>query len=296
MIGDFLFVNKMRYGLNIPFTEKRVWLYDTPKRGDIVTFTPPLDSPLDGKTLVKRVIGVPGDKIRIHDDEVIANGVRYPTKELKNKKLLSSLGGSDPESLQLFQETVLDPSTQKPVVNHYILKLNQLRKLSQARFYHGFPEYSSAPWMKSKGFLQKLHKRIFSPGRMALQRHIIREYSTDHTNRMRNPDREWEIPAGYYMVMGDNRDNSDDSRGCSLVAGELNREKCFRAEYPESAKKWGLIPLENIQGKVFLSYFSVNWGTGTNSGGNPIENFFRLIKGEFSGVYVRWSRIFRRIY
>ena len=40
-IGDFLFVNKMRYSIRMPFTEKELFRFDDPKRGDIVTFDPP---------------------------------------------------------------------------------------------------------------------------------------------------------------------------------------------------------------------------------------------------------------
>lgn len=72
-IGDFLFVNKMRYSVRMPFTEAELIRIDDPQRGDIVTFAPPLralslgDS-RDGffaKRYVKRVVGLPGDTIRI---------------------------------------------------------------------------------------------------------------------------------------------------------------------------------------------------------------------------------------
>ena len=60
-IGDHIFVNKLAYGLRVPFiSELKRW--SEPKRGDVVVFDPPLDN---GKTYVKRLIGLPGDRIHI---------------------------------------------------------------------------------------------------------------------------------------------------------------------------------------------------------------------------------------
>ena len=68
-IGDFLFVNKMRYTIHFPFTDINLFRIGTPKRGDVVTFNPPEDTAgyLQGKRLVKRVIGIPGDIIKVVD-------------------------------------------------------------------------------------------------------------------------------------------------------------------------------------------------------------------------------------
>jgi signal peptidase I len=75
MEGDRIFVNKLAYGLKVPFTTIHLAHWDTPQRGEIVVF----NSPYDGTRLVKRVIGLPGDKIEIVDDEVRVNGqaVKY---------------------------------------------------------------------------------------------------------------------------------------------------------------------------------------------------------------------------
>ena len=69
--GDRIFVDTLAYGLRIPFTT--VWLRDweAPKRGDIITFA----SPNDGIRLVKRVIGIPGDRIAMFAGTVQRNGV-----------------------------------------------------------------------------------------------------------------------------------------------------------------------------------------------------------------------------
>ena len=59
--GDRVFVNKLAYDLKVPFTTRHVAEWSNPRRGDIVVFF----SPYDGKRLVKRVVGLPGDTIEL---------------------------------------------------------------------------------------------------------------------------------------------------------------------------------------------------------------------------------------
>lgn len=68
--GDFIFTNRLAYDLKVPFTT--LWLanWGDPERGDIVVFK----SPEDGGRLVKRVIGMPGDKIRLEGEQLWING------------------------------------------------------------------------------------------------------------------------------------------------------------------------------------------------------------------------------
>jgi signal peptidase I len=68
--GDRIFVNKLAYGLKVPFTTWHLAHWSGPKRGEIVVFY----SPEDGIRLVKRVIGVPGDHIVIRDGHLTING------------------------------------------------------------------------------------------------------------------------------------------------------------------------------------------------------------------------------
>lgn len=68
--GDLIFVNKLAYDLKVPFTLFRVAEWSSPKRGDVVVCF----SPEDGVRLVKRVIGIPGDTIEMHDNTLILNG------------------------------------------------------------------------------------------------------------------------------------------------------------------------------------------------------------------------------
>jgi signal peptidase I len=68
--GDRVFVNKMAYDLRFPFTLYRIAQWGAPERGDIVVFF----SPADGKRLVKRVVGVPGDVIEMRAGHLFLNG------------------------------------------------------------------------------------------------------------------------------------------------------------------------------------------------------------------------------
>lgn len=68
--GERIFVNKVAYDLKIPFTRIRLAQWADPQRGDVVV----LFSPADGKRLVKRVVGLPGDVIEMHHNRLLVNG------------------------------------------------------------------------------------------------------------------------------------------------------------------------------------------------------------------------------
>src|SRR6516164_1968236 len=68
--GDRVFVNKLAYDLKVPFTTWHMAQWSNPRRGDIVVFF----SPYDGKRLVKRVVGLPGDRIELIKDQLFVNG------------------------------------------------------------------------------------------------------------------------------------------------------------------------------------------------------------------------------
>ncbi|WP_440904206.1 signal peptidase I [Catenovulum sp. SX2] len=68
--GDRILVNKMAYDLRVPFTNISLYKIADPKRGDIVTF----DSAVSDLTLVKRIIGVPGDVVELNDNVLTING------------------------------------------------------------------------------------------------------------------------------------------------------------------------------------------------------------------------------
>lgn len=85
-IGDDIFTNKMAYDFRIPFTEWKLARTSDPQRGDIVVFNYPVDETIN---FVKRVIGLPGDALKIQDNKITINEVEldetYLPPELKNR-------------------------------------------------------------------------------------------------------------------------------------------------------------------------------------------------------------------
>ncbi len=71
LIGDHLLVNKFIYGIEIPFTDKKVLKFKKPERGDIIVFKYPVNPKID---FIKRVIAVGGDRVEILKKQVYING------------------------------------------------------------------------------------------------------------------------------------------------------------------------------------------------------------------------------
>ncbi len=76
LVGDYLLVNKLSFGLRNPIKDDFLYKWGLPHRQEIVVFTYPLDNKLD---FIKRVIGLPGDTVEIVNKRVFVNG--KPLKE-----------------------------------------------------------------------------------------------------------------------------------------------------------------------------------------------------------------------
>ena len=79
LIGDHLIMSRLGYDAGVPFTNWHVSLWRNPRRGQIVIFRPPAGDPTQAD-LIKRVIGLPGEKIDIHDGLVWINGKKLEEK------------------------------------------------------------------------------------------------------------------------------------------------------------------------------------------------------------------------
>lgn len=72
LIGDHILVNKFIYGVKLPFTDIVVVPITQPERGDVIVFRFPKD---DDKDFIKRVVGIPGDKIEVREKVLYVNGI-----------------------------------------------------------------------------------------------------------------------------------------------------------------------------------------------------------------------------
>lgn len=83
-IKNQMFVNKAIYGLRVPFTHFDLVDGAVPERGDVVVFDYPVPGRDFGKAFLKRVIGVPGDRVRLEGNRLIINGKPIPTEVVKH--------------------------------------------------------------------------------------------------------------------------------------------------------------------------------------------------------------------
>lgn len=180
LIGDYLFVSKYSYGYSkysfpfgVDYFKGRIWS-DNPERGDVAVFRLPTDTSID---YIKRVIGLPGDRIQMREGVLYINGNEVPKKQIE----------------PFLDYSRKDPFTREPA------KLDR--------------------------YEETLPNGV--------------KYTVLDTRATRFPDNtdEYIVPDGHYFMMGDNRDNSTDSRFLRDV---------------------GFVPLENFVGRAEILFFSAN--------------------------------------
>jgi signal peptidase I len=194
LVGDWLFVNKLRYGPHIPFTQSSLPGYAAPKRGDVAVFiSPPQDPAIRispdqvTPTLVKRIVGLAGDTLLMRHGQLLLNGVAVGSP---NSFALPDAVADQPQAIFAWQHGI---------------------EIANSRF--GPPV--AAP---------SLHE--WGPVR---------------------------VPDGTYFMLGDNRDNSVDSR------------------------YYGPVPRANLRGTPMFVYYSYDPEQGLD--------YFRAVTS------VRWRRL-----
>ena len=152
-VGDYLFVSKYSYGfskhslpLSLPLIPGRIF-YEEPKRGDIVVFKTPEDNRTD---YIKRLIGMPGDKVKMVSNEIFINEKKISTKFIVNekykfmdvKKIEEKLPNKRTYNVYEFERPFMDLDTnnfaEKTVPADHFFVLGDNRDNSQDSRYIGF--------------------------------------------------------------------------------------------------------------------------------------------------------------
>lgn len=181
LVGDFILVNKYKYGIRLPVANIKIADVEQPQRGDVMVFRFPEDTSLD---YIKRVIGLPGDKVTYLNKKLTINGVPVSTLEAEEYSYTKS--GLNFVSAKSYTEK-LGAHTYRTLVQPDEPSVRMSQNLT-------FPNRANCDYSEA-GFTCT-------------------------------------VPPGHYFALGDNRDDSRDSR------------------------YWGFVPDENIVGKAFLIWLN----------------------------------------
>jgi len=191
--GDRIFVNKLIYGPRIPFTSIRLRRFKDPERWEIVVFRPvEKDSP--HPVLIKRIVGLPGERIQIKDGAVWANGRRLePPPELRNVLHYTRYLGPGDDELMRFTVALAVRSGNAVAPGLKDMTDGQLMALTGEelkRLYDGLPE-----WLRD-----------------AAANHFEQQYPNPLKYGILPDDAYSVVPPDCYLVLGDNSPNSGDGR------------------------------------------------------------------------------------
>lgn len=189
--GDFILVNKFAYGIRIPLLNTVAIPTGKIARGDVVVF----NFPVEPKTnYIKRIVAVEGDVIEYKDKILTVNGIVEKDSEMGNYQYVDDSNASTTLGAQRFQ-AAFDNRTFE------ILKVNNAPSVEATTFMY----YQKN--MDNQGFESGLRENC--------------EYAQDGSGFR------CKVPAGKYFAMGDNRDNSADSRYWGFVDDKLIVGKAF---------------------------------------------------------------------
>jgi signal peptidase I len=212
--GDFIVVNKFAYGLRWPVLNEKFLDIGEPQRGDVVVFRYP---PSPNINYIKRLVGLPGDRVEVHDDHLVING---ETIELQPVERYTDGCYVD---MGLAKETLGEHT-------HQVLTCRSSVGLTSAYGYSA--DTSATPVCDRKRF-----REMYNGSRFCRE-------NPPGEGRDSGDEKFDVVPPGSYLMIGDNRDNSQDSR------------------------EWGLVPEKNLVGKATRIWFNfdlqrdkvINWG------------------------------------
>lgn len=141
LIKDYVLVKKWAYGFRLPFTE--IWVFGpkTPKRGDIAVFK---DKDLSDRFLVKRVIGLPGDRVSMDEKGVVSiNGhsFEYQKVESEDEDILTMIedNGQKSYEIQYLSNIEQEPFEYQVLENEVFVMGDNRNQSSDSRYWGGLP-------------------------------------------------------------------------------------------------------------------------------------------------------------
>ncbi len=248
-VHDHLFVNKFLYGLKIPFTRVRLFGFRTPTRGEIVVFEYPYDDDADsaGKDLIKRVVAVAGDRVRLRDNRLEIQGSPIGQRVLGE--------GDCGEAVENVRACADDPQRtclhsgdgDGPVLATFASPAEALAKVAELEGYacrqvrecvdgQAWTAQYRFSDAAGRGFVGAVNDANWPPSGFDGLRF------GPNARRYVPPENEsWPdfiVPDGHLLVMGDNRDNSKDGRFFGLVPTEVVKGKAGFIWYAYERDFW----------------------------------------------------------
>ncbi|WP_225639414.1 signal peptidase I [Candidatus Profftia sp. (ex Adelges kitamiensis)] len=218
LVGDFILVEKFSYGIKEPLTQHTIIKTGHPKRGDLVVFKYPPNPSLD---YIKRVVGIPGDIVTYNPYSKELTISYCITTQDKKKKIIP------------ITYTSIKPS-------QWVYGFNNIKYGQNSNGFFRLPigqEVENGYRMHERIEILDtcIHRTLIMPQVYDVMSHYYHQSGQTHGV--------WIVPEGSYFMMGDNRDNSSDSR------------------------YWGFVPEKNLIGKAIAIWMSFEkqekqWPTG----------------------------------